>query len=352
MAACPYCEGDVGGVLNKTEPKQIVGCPGCLNVFLYSRPEGQSQAATHTLPGHRDVRELIAPGSVMEGVMNTVRQELDNIPPFPEAAHRVMAMVHDPMASISDLSSLIADDPVLSHKIRRLANSVFYLGVQEITDLNSACARVGFRAIANVAAASATSGHFVSRVARFRLLLDQLWQHCVATAYSCQVLADAGKAPCRNVAFIAGLVHDIGKLVLLDVLANKHKGPIGRIGESDTLLFTVLDRFHVPIGLQVARYWKMPHSVVAAVYAQSNPKFFVDDQDRVLAQAVRLASDLARASNYDLGVSVTTETTLDEALAKHPDAEAVLGVSQEALVELANGLPDHIEEMVQVLSAA
>jgi HD-like signal output (HDOD) protein len=337
-AACPHCGNDVLGNREPARPRQLVACRNCRNACLIEWVG--PLPAVHAFE-RSNLAQLAAPGSVMDGVMGTLDDAIAALPAFPEIPQRVISMAHDPLASIAEIAKVIQEDPAFSVKVLRMANSAYFAPVQPIRDLDNACSRLGLRVLINLSYAVANGAVYrLSRPAA-RKAAEALWEHAIASAYAAQLIAEKTKAAEPQAAFLAGLVHDAGKLLLIDMILCRYTGPTGVLAESPERLHHVLRQFGGLVGLHVVEKWSLPPQMAFACY-------FADRFDEMppspLAREIActtLASDLAEALE---------QRTADFApLAAHP-AAAALGLDAPALESLMHDLDRVLESANPVLS--
>ncbi len=180
-----------------------------------------------------------------------------SLPMMPAVAHRVIEMASDPDLSIHLLSSLVSKDLVLAARVLSLANSAYSCPTQPITSLTDAIMRLGTTAVRNVV----ITVSFTSRLEdptvymnRGRPILD----HALGTAYTARLVADRSDVD-HEEAFLCGLLHDIGKLVILK-RAHEYRRQTGAAITLDELEHA-LDTFHPAAGALVLRQWKLPDTL-------------------------------------------------------------------------------------------
>lgn len=347
MSACPHCyDEDLLVGIKPAKPVQLAACRKCLDVCLVDWNTGAP--VTSEIEGLVPLRELAPPGSVMAGVFSLLNDVIEELPVLPEIPQRIVSMINDPITSMSDLATIINEDAAISMKILRMSNSAFYASTHEITDLRTACARMGMKSIAHVVHAVANGNLYRARDRAFRDIMEQLWRHAVATAHCADELAGLVRGIDRNLPFAAGLVHDVGKLVLLDLLTTKYKGNIGRLRESPQLLIKVIDRFYTLVGLHVVQFWQMTPEYTFTTFFNSQPAALSANpvqQWKSLTHLVALAGDVATACGYKVGPGETPSLQQE-----HPSAVA-LGLSDEQIGALHLSLPEPLEALMEVLGA-
>lgn len=252
------------------------------------------------------------------------------LPPMPGTAAEVMSLCQQETTDAARLSAVIHRDPTIASNVLRVANSVAYAGQIPCASLHQACSRLGMQLITEIATAVAVRGRMFNNPACIELL-TALWQHSVLTGFFTKEIARARR---RNVetAFLGGLLHDVGKAVLLN-------GVDRLLGKGDpaipvpTLLAAVDDQ-HLAAGELLAREWKLPDPVVEAIvhhHAPDGAKCFAE-----MAMTVALADALAHLTVP----SVIGEAVSEEQVRQHP-----------VLVGL-NLYPDQLEALLQLRERA
>jgi putative nucleotidyltransferase with HDIG domain len=182
------------------------------------------------------------------------------LPTLPEVVIRITSMVDDPKVRISDIGSVIAQDPAITAKVLRIANSAFYgLGTAVISPEQAATV-IGGRNLRNIALQASVIGRYEHLSKQFDLDLNEMWMHSVFTAQLSQELARRAGCPLGMAPeefYTCGLLHDVGKAVLLESLreeyvtvyqAAKQTGEAIHLAEERLLKFT-----HFEVGAMVAQ---------------------------------------------------------------------------------------------------
>lgn len=169
--------------------------------------------------------------SVAEQIRQSVEKGELSLPPLPELATRLMDLLEKgDDVNPKQLAELIESEPAVAASLLRTANSVFFAGLNPISDLDEAVARLGLRQVSSVVTAVVHKGNFISKDPHKMELLHRLWEEAVACAMGGRRLASMGGDD-PGEAFLAGLLHDTGKLLVL-------KGVDELSARSDSLAFT------------------------------------------------------------------------------------------------------------------
>ncbi|NIA13251.1 MAG: HDOD domain-containing protein [Nitrospiraceae bacterium] len=188
------------------------------------------------------------------------------LPTLPSMLTQILATAADPDASAVDLSRHIVSDQTLSAALLRLVNSAYYGMNRRIDSITRAIVLLGFFEVRNLTLAATTFTNFPANGSGFDR--TQLWRHSLGAAIAAERLARAsGREP--EGAFVAGLLHDIGKVVL-DVLYPDLFREASRLAHVNKTLVVEPERDlfsldHATAGGMLAEHWQLPAMVVASI---------------------------------------------------------------------------------------
>jgi HD-like signal output (HDOD) protein len=226
----------------------------------------------------------------------------------------------------------------------RLANSAVYGGLHEVTELSAACSRLGMRTIANTVQAVANKNLYITGDKTLRAHMERLWRHAVATAYCAESLAGILAEPNTESLFLAGLLHDVGKVALLDMVSGGYSGPLGELRNAPELLREVLDGFHMLVGLHVAQHWELPPALRVLIYFHNVPSLCHDEDMAAGAHIVCLADVIANIEGFGLYEPRETVYLTSHESTRH------LNLSDVKLATLRVDLADRLEAVIEAVS--
>lgn len=249
-----------------------------------------------------DLSELEEKGTGEE-MDSHILARLDNIqdlPSLPQIVEKLTKIIEDPNASAGDVAKVMADDPAITAKILRLVNSAYYGRVgsgREITSVTYAIARMGFREVKNIVLSLSVFNLFPVR--KPIIDLKNFWRHCISVAITTRVVHDfaspslkQGGAVNVESLYVAGLLHDIGILVLNQYFRDDMERIVSLAKESDTPLHLMEQRIlktdHAKIGAYLARRWDLPKSIVKVIELHHEPEE-AQGEDTQPVQIVNLA---------------------------------------------------------------
>lgn len=180
------------------------------------------------------------------------------VPPMPGVAERILQMKDD--AGSVDLAKIIANDQAITSNIIRIANSAYYGGVYKFETLPTAITRIGLDQVRIlILGFSMLSKEFAGGL--YRQECRKLNQHAIACAYLTALLSELTGLKEKEDAFLSGLLHDIGKLIIYTALDQEYQGKKkqewAQRGWSDEDLDVVLSEYHGNAGAFVATAWKL-----------------------------------------------------------------------------------------------
>ena len=257
------------------------------------------------------------------------------LPVLPQIAGEVMDLCGSETTDAAGLSALLHRDQALATNVLRVANSPAYMPAVPIASLQQAVSRLGLRQVAEIAVAVSVRARLF-QAGDHDALLRALWRHSVAAGFFAKEIARIRR---RNVetAFLCGLLHDVGKPVLLANLPNL-KGD-GNSLDAETVA-AVLDHFHTRAGGILADRWQLPAQICEAI--QHHHDYIAAQEHRESAMMACLADMMAHLVLP--GVVVVVEEDLRE----HPVLEA-LNLYQDQFEHLI-AAADSVREMVEAVA--
>lgn len=210
----------------------------------------------------------------MSTTSSEVEELIDNtvsIPTIPTVLNEITAILASPDGSAKDAAAVIEKDPAIATRALRLVNSSFYGLRNPVSNINLGCSILGLQVISNLVVQATVLQTFQGDEAG-ALDADWLWDHSFKAAVACRMLAertDVANDLTRDDAYTCGLLHDIGKLVLIDSQPTRY-AEAARYSEARQVPLAHAERAvfefdHAHVGATLARRWKLAPSVQAAV---------------------------------------------------------------------------------------
>lgn len=221
---------------------------------------------------------------------------------LPEVTQRILAVTEDPDSSARDLHEVLKHDMALSAKLLRVVNSAFYGLPGRVADLDRAIVLLGFQAVRNLAIAATMAALFRREGTEVRgFSPQQLWQHSVATGVAArQIVGVVGLRSLREEAFLGGIIHDIGVVVLYQYAEEAFAQVVSRVDDETPLTEAedaLLDMGHPKTGQALAERWKFPRNMQLVAGYHHLPDRLAEEH-RLLPVVIGLAGDMAEDSGY------------------------------------------------------
>jgi HD-like signal output (HDOD) protein len=216
------------------------------------------------------------------------RRELA-LPPMPRAVLRVQRLIDSGSCHMAQLGREVERDPALATRLVGIANSPFYAGLGSVQSVSDAVTRIGLGETRNIVLAVMLRSK-VFRVPGRQAEIDRLWQHCVGSSLAAQTIAAAASVD-PDGAFIAGLLHDLGRVVLLSLSGEIERAAKG--ARLDAVTSQRIDALlHARLGAVTAESWRVAPPLVQAILHHHDPARAAP-ADAALARVVRAADLLA-----------------------------------------------------------
>jgi putative nucleotidyltransferase with HDIG domain len=201
--------------------------------------------------------------------MDEIVQDVQNIPPLPAVVLKVIQLTRGNDTSANDLNKVISLDPALTANLLKLCNSAYYGLPRVISSVTQAVMYLGFHTVRNLVLTSTMSDFFNKETSGYGYAKGGLWQHSVAVALASEKLSKKISPGLRDVAFTAGLLHDIGKVVMSRFVGNAHVD-IEKLMREENIPFMqaeqeVLGFNHALLGAKVADQWSFPQELINAI---------------------------------------------------------------------------------------
>jgi HD-like signal output (HDOD) protein len=221
-----------------------------------------------------------------------VASRIDEISTLPTVALRIMQVAGNPSAGAVDLKGIVESDPALCVRVLRCVNSAAYSLRREVADLGQAIAFIGFGRLRDLAVTATVSDLFRSEQAIGTYDRAGLWRHLACTAVCARMIAVRTRIRGFEDAFLAGLLHDIG-VILMDQHCNDSFKQVILSLTSETTLSEVEHKVvgwdHTELGLEVGKRWRLPKTILACVRHHHEPEA-VQGPDEAIAHCVALAN--------------------------------------------------------------
>jgi putative nucleotidyltransferase with HDIG domain len=260
-----------------------------------------------------------------EATVRDIAERISRIPPMPESVSHIMEISGSNKYFAPEFTAIIESDPGLTADILKVANSAYAAQSREISSVREAVTILGRNMVVSAALRTISSGFFDRKLFGYGEGSESLWKHSFATAVAAALAAEFSEnGGGSERAFTAGIVHDIGKVLLSECMRSRKTslregsdaaGGAGSLAAEKESA----GADHCEAGALLAERWNLPRAFVDAIRYHHEPSM-ADGACRKTVSAVHVGDTLA----LRIGISAGPED-----LTSRPDraAAAVLGIS-------------------------
>ncbi len=197
-----------------------------------------------------------------------IAQGILDLPTLPTVVAKIVELVDNPRTNASTLAHLISRDPALTARMLKMANSAYYGFPRRIGTINLAIVILGFNTVRDLAV-SASLVERVNLAYEGGDLMSDFWEHSISTAVAARMLQRFSPAGSVGESFVAGLLHDIGRLVVARYLPDEFVKLQEALKESQEPLWAlehqILGTTHGEIGGMLCKRWNLPEGLCEAI---------------------------------------------------------------------------------------
>lgn len=221
-------------------------------------------------------------------------ETLGDLPSSPAVVSAVIGLTRDLNTDLNQLGKVLSADQALTAKVLRLSNSSFYGRLKKVGTINEAIMILGFYTLRSLVIASST--HSLYQQKDPTKFLPILWEHSLGTAVAARLLGQKVRHPQHEEAFICGLLHDIGKLVMTQKLPGEYALLRRLIGSKFDWRDAEQEQFgytHVDVGVLLLEKWNFPRILIDAIALHHTEPEADPGRPATIAQLVWIANPIS-----------------------------------------------------------
>lgn len=269
----------------------------------------------------------------------SIAEKIKEMPMLSVVASKLLELTGNDEHSIQDIVRIVENDPYLTSRILRVVNSAAFSPMEPIVTVSKAIVFLGEKMVTGIAIGSCSAKVFKNPLDGYEAAAGALWEHSLKTAISARELSAFLKANISsNLAFTAGLLHDIGKSVISEFLHGSADRLVSMFDEGITEDFLGAEKDtvgtdHAEVGYELARHWRIPEPITVVIRYHHHPAR-AEGEYKPLVYSVHLADLLAMMVGADTGAD-SLAYTLDENYSNYIDiskdqlAKVLLRVQEE-----------------------
>jgi len=230
--------------------------------------------------------------------------EAENLPSLPDIVSKVLEQIDNPNSNPKDFQEIICKDPVLTAKVLKMSNSAYYGYSREIATISEAIIILGLDTLKSLVIAASAYASLSREAEGYGLQRGALWRHSLATAAGARSIAKQIGYKEIEKFFVAGLLHDIGK-ILLNRYIGKFIDKINTLTKMRDISFDIAEREvmgfnHCDVGAELSNYWKLPDLFYDIAKYHHTPSACTT-KNRSLVEIVHIADILSYSLRIGIG---------------------------------------------------
>ncbi|MEW6536545.1 MAG: HDOD domain-containing protein [Candidatus Auribacterota bacterium] len=235
--------------------------------------------------------------SVDKQTIRTVVSKVGTLPTLPYVVTKLSKMLENPLVSAEEVNKVISSDQALTAKVLKLVNSAFYGFPGQISTVTHAVVILGFSAVKSIALSASVFDMFPMENKSLYFDRKKFWEHSIGCAVIARLLARRIRYHDEEEAFVCGLLHDIGKIILDQYLHDEFVQILQEVRERDVTFLeaeqVVMNCTHARIGSWLGEQWSLPAQLRDSIAHHHNPE--QSNPEFTLSKLAHLADAFTRA---------------------------------------------------------
>ncbi|HPI69642.1 MAG TPA: HDOD domain-containing protein [Bacteroidales bacterium] len=308
-------------------------CPACKAIIRVDLKPVSAKAES-AAPSQKET-EIQSGG---EALKKDILKNLKFLLPMPHVMLKAREIMSDPNSDFEEINKVLIADPAMAAEVLKLANSSYYGMSGKVSSIHQAIVLLGIEILLQMITVAGTSKMLGNRMKGYGLESGVLWRHSIAVAVCSRIIAIRKDKKLGNDAFSAGLIHDMGKLIL-DPYLFKRKDIFNDCLEKShgDLLFAeqqVLGLDHSEIAYELCKSWKIPEWQAVAIRYHHQPSIAKGSE---LAHILHMADVVSMKCGFGSGEQFTTEYKIEDGTME------ALGIKQEDMNKIIDEVMDAVE---------
>ncbi|MFC1532970.1 HDOD domain-containing protein [Thermodesulfobacteriota bacterium] len=333
---CPNCH-KVFDIPDERLPraKEIAfPCPVCKEKIELDL--GSKSASDGDSLSEREQENLLSGEALKKKIMRKVM----DLPPMPQTVLKAREVMANPKSDFKELANLFETDQAIAAKILKLANSPYYGLGGKVSSIQHASVVLGHKTLGEFITMGGTSSLLGNRLEGYGLDAGALWKHSLAVAFGSRIIAKKNEPALSNDAFTSGLIHDSGKLILDQYIAERWELFEKFMADGQHTFLTaekeILELDHGELAFEVCKTWNIPKPLTIAIRYHHHPS---RSKGSKLAYIVHVADAIAMMTGLGLGIDGTLYQMDDKAMEflglQEKDVNDIMGEILEAAQKIS-----------------
>ncbi len=248
-----------------------------------------------------------------------------SVPMLSASANQLLQVTAQADHDLMDVIKLVKNDANLTARVLKIVNSAAFSLINKVTTVDRAISYLGERIIISVALGDCAGKLFDKELSGYEAAGGDLWIHDLRTAIaSREVVIQSGADVSPDIAFTAGLLHDIGKALISDYLHGSVTDAVDMISEEEGINYLTAEENlvgfdHTQAGYELAKAWQLPEELAEVIHHHHEPAN-ASEEHRALVYAVHLGDNIAMMGGFGTG-SDSMRYKLDKQYADYIDLD-------------------------------
>jgi putative nucleotidyltransferase with HDIG domain len=279
----------------------------------------------------------------MNLALSTLIDKSTTLVSLPEVFLKINELINDPRSSATDIGHVIEQDAALTARLLKIVNSPYYGFPSSINTISRAITIIGIRDLRDLVLAT-TTVKALEGLDNELLSLDKFWRHSLYSAVTARILASQRNDKNVERLFVAGLLHDIGTLVMYQGIPELCNETIQQAHQTQTPLHMVEREIigfdHTEVGAELARRWKLPENIIETIRYHHNP--LAATENPVDVAVVHIANFIANSIDEASNRSGNIDPVI-------PETWGITGLSLDVIDTALYDVTEKFNEMYRLL---
>jgi putative nucleotidyltransferase with HDIG domain len=254
-------------------------CKNCGDKFRLDLRNGQilNEKSNESEPSHTDLAPNPQPENETDdkGLKDKILKSVKELPPMPQVVIKTQELITDSNADAKKFAEIIETDQGIATKVLKVANSSYFGMSGRISSISHASVVLGHKILGEVVTLAGAEGILAKKLPGYGYDSKDLWKHSLAVAFGSKIIANSKNPALLKEAHMAGLIHDVGKIILDSHIVEK-KEEIESFMEKEEKTFLAAESQyfgfnHAEIASEVCKKWNFPESLNFAIKYHHQP---------------------------------------------------------------------------------
>ncbi len=271
---------------------------------------------------------------------SNILDSVNQLPVISDSLAKLQALMEDPTVGAAEFEKVILPDPVLTVSLLKLANSAFFGCPRKIETVRQAIAMLGMKQVFEMALMEQYSKTLPSEMPIYEMKLSDFWRHCISVGVISKNLAYRQKVKNSDFSFVAGLLHDMGKIAIFSYLMDESQTFLSCLRDRRMLSvdaeMEVLGIDHAKVGGIICEKWNIPDLIKDCALYHHAPDSYPNPENQWVIDIVHVADGFAHAMGLGSDVAeLSREIQSGAASRLEIDVRTMESVSSEVVDEIS-----------------